>query len=101
MRGTGIYESRKNRDMSMSRESKQRHKRIGIGKCGSVEAKLLSTAGVNAILLLCGVGRIADYFFALVEATGLASGVLPEVVVAVAARGVAAREVDLKQSRAE
>src|SRR5437588_10092328 len=55
--------------------------------------------GFNAAHRPCGVLRAAFYFFVSEETSGLASGV--EEGMAVAARALAAREVDFVQSRAE
>src|SRR5437588_2070904 len=55
--------------------------------------------GFNAAHRPCGVLRAAFYFFVSEETSGLASGV--DEGVAVAARALAAREVDFVQSRAE
>jgi len=73
--------------------------RIGVGKSGCVESGLhRCTVGNNTTPTLCGVSGVAIYFFASVEAVGLASDVF--VVVAVAALALAAREPDLGQSLA-
>jgi len=73
--------------------------RIGIRKSGCVESGLhWCTVGNNTTPTLCRVSGVAIYFFALVEAVGLASDVF--VVAAVAALALAAQEPDLGQSLA-
>jgi len=73
--------------------------RIGVGKSGHVKSGLhRCTVRNNATPTLCRVSGVAIYFFASVEAVGLASNVF--VVVAVAALALAAQEPDLGQSLA-
>ena len=63
--------------------------RIGVGKSGCIDLGLhWCTVRKNATPTLCGVSGVAIYFFASVEAIGLASDVF--VVVAVAALALAA-----------
>jgi len=80
-------------------DSNLRSERVEIGKSSCIESGLhRCTVGNNTTPTLCGVSGVAIYFFASVEAVGLASNVF--MVLVVAALALAAQEPDLGQSLA-
>jgi hypothetical protein len=95
MRGTTIYKSWRFRNSRIVWKWNVWTEWSRISKCDSIESQLLCMGRVNMTLILCGVRRVTDYYFASDEASCLIPGVI------IAAQPLAVWEVNLVQSQAD